>query len=154
MAASVLGVHMIEQSGLMTESSTTVKPTSQKPTNSRTVVIKSENGRFAADARVDGRGIAFIVDTGASQIAIRASDAALLGYRPLKRDYTIKINTANGQGRAAPVELSRVEIGDITLRDVAALVVPDSALNVNLLGMSFLSRVRWTHEPGRLVLEQ
>ena len=40
------------------------------------------------------------------------------------------------------------------VRDVQALIVPDGALKVNLLGMSFLSRVRWTHERGRLVLEQ
>jgi aspartyl protease family protein len=47
-----------------------------------------------------------------------------------------------------------VEVGDIMVRDIGALVVPDKALNVNLLGMSFLSRVRWTQERGRLVLEQ
>ena len=40
------------------------------------------------------------------------------------------------------------------MRDVPALVVPDSVLNVNLLGMTFLSRVRWSHERGRLMLEQ
>jgi aspartyl protease family protein len=37
---------------------------------------------------------------------------------------------------------------------VPALVVPDNVLNVNLLGMTFLSRVRWSHEHGRLMLEQ
>jgi aspartyl protease family protein len=47
-----------------------------------------------------------------------------------------------------------VEVGEITVRDVTALVVPDAALNVNLLGMSFLSRVRWTQDRGQLVLEQ
>ena len=47
-----------------------------------------------------------------------------------------------------------VEVGDIVVRNVRALVHPDEALGVNLLGMSFLSRVRWTHERGKLVLEQ
>jgi len=47
-----------------------------------------------------------------------------------------------------------VEVGDITVRDVTALVVPDAALNVNLLGMSFLSRVRWTQDHGEFILEQ
>jgi aspartyl protease family protein len=154
MAASVFSVRVIDQSGRMPANATTEKPKAQAPTNSRIVVIKSENGHFGADAYVDGRRIAFMVDTGASQIAIRASDAARLGYHPRAHDYTIKVDTANGVGRAALVELNRVEIGDIMLRDVPALVVPDEALNVNLLGMSFLSRVRWTHEPGRLVLEQ
>ena len=50
--------------------------------------------------------------------------------------------------------LNRVEVNGITVRDVQALVMPDEALGVNLLGMSFLSRVKWTHDKGRLVLEQ
>ena len=56
--------------------------------------------------------------------------------------------------RAALVQLATVEIGDITVRNVPALVHPDEALGVNLLGMSFLSRVRWTHERGKLIIEQ
>jgi hypothetical protein len=44
--------------------------------------------------------------------------------------------------------------GNIVVRDVPALVHSDEALGVNLLGMSFLSRVRWTHERGKLIIEQ
>ena len=62
--------------------------------------------------------------------------------------------TANGVGKAAPVTLDRIEINGITVRDVRAVVVPDEALSTNLLGMSFLSRVKWSHDRGRLVLEQ
>jgi len=125
------------------------------PSNSRSLVLRANaGGHFAVDARVDGRRLGFMVDTGASQITIRASDAARLGLHPRERDYTIKISTANGEGRAAVVELRTVEAGDITVRDLRALVVPDAALSVNLLGMSFLSRVRWTHERGKLIIEQ
>jgi aspartyl protease family protein len=56
--------------------------------------------------------------------------------------------------KAAAAELRTVEIGDILVRNVRALVQPDEALGVNLLGMSFLSRVRFTHDRGKLVLEQ
>ena len=52
------------------------------------------------------------------------------------------------------MQLDRVEVNGITVRDVEALVVPDEALSDNLLGMSFLSRVKWSHDRGRLVLEQ
>ena len=124
------------------------------PYNVRNVIIRPENGQFATDGRVDGRPIAFLVDTGASQIALRESEAARLGYRPNSRDYVVTIHTANGEGRAAPIKLGTVEVGDIIVRDVAALVVPDNALGVNLLGMSFLSRVKWVHDRGQLVLEQ
>jgi aspartyl protease family protein len=95
-----------------------------------------------------------MVDTGATLVALRESDAADLGYRPREGDYNVKISTANGEGRAARIELGTVEIGDITVRNVRALVLRDDALDVNLLGMSFLSRVRWTQERGELVLEQ
>ncbi len=127
---------------------------SPNPHNTRNVVIRSANGQFSTDGRVDGRPIVFMVDTGASQITLRESEAARLGYRPHERDYVIKIHTANGEGRAASVELDTVQVGDIIVRDVPALIVPDKALGVNLLGMSFLSRVRWLHERGQLVLEQ
>jgi aspartyl protease family protein len=153
MAASVFAVRNMP-SGPKPADAVATPRGAQQSANAGIVVIKSANGHFGVEARVDGRPIAFMVDTGASQIALRTSDAARLGYRPSRRDYSVRIATANGEGRAALVELRRVEVGSIMLRDVSALVVPDDALNVNLLGMSFLSRVRWTHERGQLVLEQ
>ncbi|HEY4922359.1 MAG TPA: TIGR02281 family clan AA aspartic protease, partial [Xanthobacteraceae bacterium] len=87
-------------------------------------------------------------------IALREQDAARLGIHPAEREYTAKVSTANGIVRAAPVEIGLVEIGSLSVRNVAAMVLPDDALGQNLLGMSFLSRVRWEHRDGRLVLEQ
>jgi aspartyl protease family protein len=125
------------------------------PANSRTMVLKAgDGGHFEVDARIDGRRVVFIVDTGASQIALRESDAARLGFHPTPRDYSIKTYTANGVGRAALVNLGMVEVGNIIVRDLPALVHPDDALSVNLLGMSFSSRVRWSHERGKLIIEQ
>jgi aspartyl protease family protein len=118
------------------------------------VLRANDGGHFAVDARVDGRRIEFMVDTGASQIALRESDAAKLGFHPTPRDYTIKISTANGVGRAALVQLGMIEVGDIIVRDLPALISPDEMLGVNLLGMSFLSRVRFSHERGKLIIEQ
>ena len=120
-----------------------------------TTVTLSNNGRgFQVEARIDSRSIDFIVDTGASAIALRETSAAKLGIHPAARDYTIKMQTANGVGKAARVQLDRVEINGITVRDVAAVVVADEALSTNLLGMTFLSRIKWTHDRGKLVLEQ
>jgi aspartyl protease family protein len=104
--------------------------------------------------RVDGRSIECLVDTGASSVALRESSAARLGIHPTPRDYNVRMQTANGIGRAARIRLDRVELSGITVRNVDAVVVPDEALSTNLLGMSFLSRVKWTHDRGRLVLEQ
>jgi aspartyl protease family protein len=153
MAGGVVAVRYVDQTG---RAASAAKPAeAQQPSNSRTMVIRAgQGGAFAVEARVEGRRMAFMVDTGASAIALRESDAARLGIHPKPRDYSIRMSTANGEGRAARVDLNMVEVGDIIVRDVPALVVPDEALSVNLLGMTFLSRVRWAHEKGKLVLEQ
>ncbi len=117
-------------------------------------IERSANGQFSVDAVIDGRRMEFLVDTGASSIVLRESDAARLGIHPARRDYVIRASTANGVVYAAPVQLERVEVGSLMVRDVRAVVLPDEALNQNLLGMTFLSRVRWEHRDGRLVLEQ
>jgi len=97
----------------------------------------------------------FMVDTGASVIALTAGDAASFGVHPAERDFTVLVKTANGVVKAAPVELDMVEIEDIMVRNVAAVVMPDGVLADNLLGMSFLTRLhRWQFADGKLVLEQ
>jgi aspartyl protease family protein len=130
-------------------------PASSSNNNYRSVTLLSDRlGHFQTNLQVDGRAIDFLVDTGASSVALRESDAARLGIHPSARDYNVMMQTANGIGKAARVRLNRVELKGITIYDVQAVVVPDAALSTNLLGMSFLSRVKWTHEHGKLVLEQ
>lgn len=126
------------------------------PADSRLVVVSRDGrGQFQLNARVDGRRVSFMVDTGASVIALTADDAATLGIHPSASEFTALVSTANGNVRAAPIELDRVEIEDITVRNVAAMVLPDGALRDNLLGMSFLSRLHhWEFVDGKLVLEQ
>ncbi|EJW11330.1 putative exported Uncharacterized protein with protease domajn [Rhodovulum sp. PH10] len=115
---------------------------------------RGRNGHFHVDAMLNGRQMAFLIDTGASVVALRESDAARLGIRPMPRDYTARVATANGTVMAAPANIRRIEVGSLMAQDVAALVLPDTALGQNLLGMSFLSRVRFEHRDGKLVLEQ
>jgi aspartyl protease family protein len=124
--------------------------------NSRSVTVpRDERGHFAVDARVDGRRLGFMVDTGASLIALTESNAAQLGIHPTPRDYVAEVKTANGSVRAARTELGMVEVGDLVVRNVPALVLPDEALSENLLGLSFLSRLRrFEYSDGKLVLEQ
>lgn len=124
--------------------------------NSREVVIsRGGNGHFQVEGRVDGRRLNFMVDTGATIIALTERDAARLGIHPAERDYVGMVRTANGTVRAAPVELNMVEIDDIVVHNVAAVVLPEGALSDNLLGLSFLSRLRrFEYTDGKLVLEQ
>ncbi len=122
---------------------------------SRKVTIsQSPNGHFETPVSIDGRSVDFMVDTGASMIALRERDAGKLGIFPVPADYTALVATANGRVKAARVQLKKVDIGGVTVRDVAALVLPDEALGQNLLGMSFLSQLRWEQKNGKLILEQ
>jgi len=112
-------------------------------------------GHFRTEARIDGRRLDFMVDTGASLVILRESSAAEVGIRPMPADYTATVSTANGKIKAAPAKLDRIELGDITVFDVKALVLPDEALAQNLLGVSFLSKLsRYEYANGRMVLEQ
>ncbi len=125
-------------------------------THLRSVVIPRDGrGSFEVDGRVNGRRIGFMVDTGASVIALTARNAARLGIHPPQNAFVAEVRTANGTVRAAPARLDVVEIGGLEVRDVAALVLPDQALSDNLLGLSFLSRLhRFEYSDGKLVLEQ
>jgi len=131
-------------------------PAAPVVSNSRSVVIPpSGNGHFQVEGRVDGRRLNFMVDTGASKIALTERDAASLGIHPAEHDYIATVRTANGSVRAAPVELDMVEIDDLVVHDVAALVLPEGALSDNLLGLSFLTRLRhFEYSNGKLILEQ
>src|SRR5262245_7761787 len=116
----------------------------REPSNSgRSLMVESDRqGHFQVEARVEGRFMDFVVDTGASLVVLRESSAAMAGIRPQPRDYTAVARTANGKIKAAPAKIDRIEIGDISVYDVPAMVLPDEALAKNLLGVSFLSRLR------------
>jgi aspartyl protease family protein len=149
--AAVVPKLYLERSGA-TPTAAVVEP---QPTNSRSLTIqRGAHGQFETQAVIDGRRMEFLVDTGASLVILRESEAGRLGVHPARRDYTARVSTANGTVMAAPTELNRVEVGGLVVFNVAALVLPDEALSKNLLGMSFLSRVHWEHRNGRLVLEQ
>ena len=118
-------------------------------------IPRDARGHFQTDGRVDGRRIEFMIDTGASVIALTERDAGRLGIRPVRNDFTAQVHTANGIVKAAPVMLNSVDVGGLVVRDVQALVVPGDALGENLLGLSYLTRLkRFEYAGGRMVLEQ
>ena len=107
------------------------------------------------EGRIDGQRIGFMVDTGASVIALNETSAARFGLRPSRGDYTATVTTANGTIKAARTRLAMVDIGGLVVRDVDAMVLPDEALSENLLGLSFLSKLkRFEYANGKMVLEQ
>ncbi len=118
-------------------------------------IPRDARGHFAADGRIDGQRINFMVDTGASVVALNEKSAARFGLRPSRSDYNATVSTANGTIKAARTRLAMVELGGLVVRDVEALVLPDEALSENLLGLSFLSKLkRFEYANGKMVLEQ
>jgi aspartyl protease family protein len=131
-------------------------PRAETPPSGRAVSLKADGrGHFEADAVVNGRRVATLVDTGATSVVLRAADAARIGLRPLPIDFDVPVVTANGAAKAARVVLDEVRLGQVRVRQVEALVMPDRLLSTNLLGMSFLKRLgRVEMRDGRLILTE
>lgn len=97
-------------------------------------------GHFFAIGEVEGTDIDFIVDTGATLVALTYDDALSIGLPVHSLRFDAAIKTANGQTWGAIVELADITIGDITVRNVQAMIL-DEGLDRSLLGMSFLNRL-------------
>lgn len=104
-------------------------------------IAGNAQGHYFTDVFVDGQPIHVVVDTGATSVALREEDAAALGIFPDPAEFKVQVQTANGIAHAAAVKLREMKIGSIQLFDVDALVTERGALAVNLLGMTFLSRL-------------
>jgi aspartyl protease family protein len=126
------------------------------PSATRSLSIpRDSRGHFQTEGRIDGQRIGFMVDTGASVIALNETSAARFGLRPSRSDYNASVTTANGTIKAARTRLAMVDVGGLVVRDVDAMVLPDEALSENLLGLSFLSKLRrFEYANGKMVLEQ
>jgi aspartyl protease family protein len=156
-----LGTIMAQLADKMTPSparatTTRGEAASQAPSQSglRTVNIPHGRGGFRTEGRIEGQRIEFIVDTGASLLALNESSAARFGLRPSRGDYNATVRTANGTIKAARARLPMVDVGGLVVRDVDAVVLPDEALSENLLGLSFLSKLRYEYANGNMVLAQ
>ncbi len=119
---------------------------------SELMIPAAENGHFYVDAVVNGTPLPFMVDTGATFVVVSRETAADLGLRPANHEFTVRVQTANGIIRSAPVTLRQFQIGSLTIRDVEALVT-DTPLGGSLLGLSFLGRLEsYEVQRDRLVL--
>ncbi|TVR10570.1 MAG: TIGR02281 family clan AA aspartic protease [Salinarimonadaceae bacterium] len=99
-------------------------------------------GHHVAKTSVEGRAVRMLVDTGASLVALRESDARAAGLREDPGGMEYSLSTANGIVQARGATIREMRIGSIILRDVEAVILPDTQLGSSLLGMSFLRRLR------------
>lgn len=125
------------------------------PIAAQVTLLAGEGGHYRTSIVVNGRSMQAVVDTGASMVALTYEDARALGLANSSDRFDLGVQTANGVVGFKPVRLNSVRVGGIVLHDVRGTVAPQGALGTNLLGMSFLGRLRSVQSSGgRLVLEK
>ena len=113
---------------------------------------RGTNGHFFLVGYVNGGALQFVVDTGASDVALRVEDAAKAGIDTDRLVYSISARTANGTARYAPVVFETLRVGGITKRNVKGSISQPGALGINLLGQSFTGRVTEMRIEGDLLV--
>jgi aspartyl protease family protein len=105
-------------------------------------IRKRPDGHFLVWTEANGVRLPMLVDTGASTVVLRPEDGHRLGFDIEQLRYVVPVQTANGTTYAASVRVRTLSVGRIRLNDVEALVAKRGSLRENLLGMSFLNRLK------------
>jgi aspartyl protease family protein len=121
----------------------------------RTASLRKEgDGHFWATAYVNGTPVKFLVDTGASLVALSERDARRIGINTDELNQNAEVRTAAGRVKASTAMIDSIEIDGVTVKNVQAVVI-DKGLEHSLLGMSFLNRLdRWNVTPTAIVIQQ
>jgi len=133
------------------KSNPNIAPESKRQNGAIEVILKADRqGHFVANGYINNHQVTFLLDTGASGVAISEKLAHKLN---LKMHYPLKLHTANGVVNGWSTEIDSLQIGEIELRKVSASVSPNLGREV-LLGMSALKQLEFTHKDGKLLLRQ
>jgi aspartyl protease family protein len=124
-----------------------------KAAEKNTVHLSSKRGgHFVTPARINGRPVTVMVDTGATSVAMSKTEAIKLGI-DYRKGTPITVSTANGLTQAYQVMLSSVSVGTVKVNNVEASITDGAFPQIILLGNSYLSKVQMTQENGVLILE-
>lgn len=119
-----------------------LSPASPIATGPRSIVVRAgPGGHFSIDARVNGRPVRFLIDTGATDIVLSPADAKRVGFDLRRLHYTRAYRTANGVVSGAPVILNDLSVGPLRFTRLAASV-NGAPMRGSLLGISFLKRFK------------
>ena len=114
-------------------------------------LVRNRAGHYVAEGEINGRRVTFLIDTGATWVALPLALGRELG---LKRGAAVTLQTANGPAVGYQTRLERVRLGPLELHDVSAVMADGLDADAVLLGMSFLKRVEFTQRDGKLILKQ
>ncbi len=118
----------------------------------RIVLSADSRGHFFAQGSINNRPAQFMVDTGASDVALGQPEADRLGI-DYKSATTVRLSTANGVAQGWRLKLRSVRVGDVTLYEVDAVVTP-LPMPMILLGNSFLNRFNMRRDGDQLTLSR
>jgi aspartyl protease family protein len=117
-------------------------------------VWRNTTGMYTTVGSINGLPVSFLVDTGATQVAMNASQARRLGIDYRVTGSPAEVTTASGVARAWMVALDSVKVGDLEVRNVQAVVLEGEQPQVTLLGMSYLGRMEITNSGRLMTLRQ
>lgn len=115
------------------------------------ILAGDARGHYFTTGSINGVGVKFLVDTGATLISLSDREAKRLGVNYLRGERGM-VATANGPAAVYRTKLDEVRVGDIVLHNVDAWVIEGDRLSTALLGMSFLNRVDMKRDGANLVL--
>lgn len=118
----------------------------------RIVLLESGGGHFMTAGQINGRSVQFMVDTGATNVAMSTLDAERAGI-PYKSGQPVRMSTANGESMGYRIKLNSVRVGDVEVYDVDA-VVTAQPMPFLLLGNSFLTRFQMKRENNLMTLDK
>ncbi|WP_246336027.1 retropepsin-like aspartic protease family protein [Azomonas macrocytogenes] len=119
----------------------------------RLSIARSAGGHYRQAGSINGRSVQFLVDTGATSVAMNEIQGQRLGLDYRRKGQPLLVATASGKVKAWKLQANSVKIGGIEVLGVDTVVIEGTAPDEILLGMSFLSQVRWGEENGMLTLE-
>jgi aspartyl protease family protein len=114
-------------------------------------LLGNAQGHFVASGQINGQPVDFMLDTGATDVSIPAGLAQRL---KLEEGFGVTLSTANGLSQGYRTRINSLQLGDIVLHDVRALVAPGLEGNQVLLGMSALNKLEFTQRGGTMLLRQ
>lgn len=118
----------------------------------RSIVLKQNNwGHYVASGRINGQPVTFMLDTGATTVAIPLKLARELNLKPGPR---YQVSTANGLVEVRGTRIDKLELGNIVFYDVVAAINPGMQDDEILLGMSALKHVDFNQSGDELTLTQ
>lgn len=116
----------------------------------RIVLVAGSGGHFVTAGQINGKAVQFMVDTGATSVAMGAQDAERAGVN-FKAGQPVMMSTANGSVQGYRIKLDSVRVGDVEVFGVDAVVTPQT-MPYMLLGNSFLTRFQMLRENDQMTL--